>query len=136
MIFAAFPLADALGAVLAHSHRLPGRVLKKGSVLDDAALAALRDAGRTEVIAARLEPGDVAENEAAARLAAAVDAPGIAAGRAGTGRVNLHADRARPAARRCRAHRRHQPAARSRSPSARCPTVPWSRRGRWWQRSK
>ncbi len=91
MIFAAFALADALGAVLAHSHRLPGRVLKKGSVLDEAALAALRDAGRVEVIAARLEPGDVAENEAAARLAAAVDAPGIAAGRAGTGRVNLHA---------------------------------------------
>ncbi|MDA8247559.1 MAG: 4-diphosphocytidyl-2C-methyl-D-erythritol kinase, partial [Rhodospirillales bacterium] len=91
MIFAAFPLAEALGAVLAHSHRLPGRVLKKGSVLDAAAIAALRGAGRTEVIAARLEPGDVAENEAATRLAAALNVPGIEAGRAGTGRVNLHA---------------------------------------------
>ena len=91
MIFAAFPLTEADGAVLVHSHRLPGRVLKKGSVLDAAALAALREAGRTEVIAARLEPGDVAENAAATRLAAALHGPGIESGRAGTGRVNLHA---------------------------------------------
>lgn len=91
MIFAAFPLADALGTVLAHSHRLPGRVLKKGSVLDAEAIAALRAGGRAGVIAARLEPGDVAENEAACRLAAALGTPGIEAGRAGTGRVNLHA---------------------------------------------
>ena len=91
MIFAAFPLDAALGAVLAHSHRLPGRVLKKGAVLDAAAVAALRAAGRTEVLAARLEPGDVAENAAAERLAAALDAPNLTRGRAGTGRVNLHA---------------------------------------------
>ena len=91
MIFDALPLAEAAGAVLAHSHRLPGRVLKKGSVLDAAAVDALRAAGRSDVIAARLEPGDVAENEAAARLASVIQAPGIEAGRAGTGRVNLHA---------------------------------------------
>ncbi len=94
MIFAAFPLAEALGAVLAHSHRLPDRMLRKGFLLDEPALAALRAAGHTEVIAAKLEPGDVAENEAAARLAAALGAPGLAAGRAGTGRVNLHAQSA------------------------------------------
>jgi molybdenum cofactor cytidylyltransferase len=91
VIFAAFALADAEGAILAHGHRLPGRVLKKGAVLDAATLDALRAAGRTEVIAARLEPGDVAENEAAARLAAALGSPGLTAGRAVTGRVNLHA---------------------------------------------
>jgi molybdenum cofactor cytidylyltransferase len=91
MIFAAFPLAEALGAVVAHSHRLPGRVLKKGVVLDEAAVAGLREAGMSAVVAARLEPGDVAENEAAERLAAALDAPNLTRGRAGTGRVNLHA---------------------------------------------
>ena len=91
MIFAAFPLEDARGAVLAHSHRLPGRVLKKGCVLDAAAIAALRAAGYRDIVAARLEPGDVAENEAAGRIAAALDAPHLARGRAGTGRVNLHA---------------------------------------------
>jgi molybdenum cofactor cytidylyltransferase len=66
-------------------------VLKKGAVLDEAAIAALREAGRTEVVAARLEAGDIAENEAAERLAAALDAPNLTRGRAGTGRVNLHA---------------------------------------------
>ena len=94
MIFGPLPLEAALGAVLAHSHRLDGRMLRKGMVLDEGAIAALRAAGRTEVIAARLEPGDVAENEAAGRLAAALAAPRLTVGRAGTGRVNLHADAA------------------------------------------
>jgi molybdenum cofactor cytidylyltransferase len=91
MIFATFPLDDALGAIVAHSHRLPDRVLKKGALLDKTAIAALRAAGASEIIAARLEPGDVAENEAADRLAAAFDAPGLTRRRAATGRVNLHA---------------------------------------------
>ena len=94
MIFASFPLDEAQGTILAHSHRTPERVLKKGTLLDAAAIAALRAAGKAEVIAARFEPGDIAENEAATRLAAAVMAPRISAGRAGTGRVNLHADSA------------------------------------------
>ncbi len=94
MIFASFPLAEAEGAVLAHSHRTPDRVLKKGTLLDAAAIAALRGAGKAEVFAARFEPGDVAENDAAARFAAAVTAPRISAGRANTGRANLHADSA------------------------------------------
>src|SRR5208282_998048 len=93
MIFAAFPLDEALGAIVAHSHRLPDRVLKKGAALDAAAIAALRAAGRTDIIAARLEPGDLAENEAADRLASAFDAPGLTRRRAATGRVNLHAAR-------------------------------------------
>ena len=38
MIFGPTPLDEARGAVLAHSIRLPGRVLKKGTVLDDAAI--------------------------------------------------------------------------------------------------
>jgi molybdenum cofactor cytidylyltransferase len=94
MIFGAFPLDAAEGAVLAHSHRLADRVLKKGSVLDAPAIAALRAAGRGEVIAARLEPGDVAENESADRLARAFDGPGLSRRRAVTGRVNIHADAA------------------------------------------
>ncbi|UPG71484.1 molybdopterin-binding/glycosyltransferase family 2 protein [Roseomonas gilardii subsp. gilardii] len=91
MIFGPTPLEEALGAVLAHTHRLPGRVLKKGTVLDAAALAALAEAGEREVIAARLEPGDVAEDEAAGRLAEALLRPGLTRSRAATGRVNLFA---------------------------------------------
>ena len=106
MKFGALPLDDAEGAVLAHTQRLPGRVIRKGAVLDAAAIAALRAAGRESVVAAVLEPGDVDEDSAAARLAAALlapaapgpaaaeglgAAPGLAASRAATGRVNLHA---------------------------------------------
>ena len=94
MIFGRLALADALGAVLAHTHRLPGRTIRKGAVLDAAALDALAATGREAVIAARLEPGDVAEDASARRVAAALLTPGLRAGPAATGRVNLHAEHA------------------------------------------
>ena len=94
MIFASFALDDALGTVLAHSHRLADRVLKKGTVLDAAAIVALRAAGRTAVIAARMAGDDVGENAAADRMARAFDGPLLSRRRATTGRVNLHADAA------------------------------------------
>jgi molybdenum cofactor cytidylyltransferase len=92
VIFGALRLEDAEGAVVAHTHRVAERVIKKGSLLDAAAISALRGAGRSEVIAARLEAGDVAEDEAALRLAKLLHAPGLSIGRAATGRVNLHAE--------------------------------------------
>ncbi|MBV8914740.1 MAG: molybdopterin-binding/glycosyltransferase family 2 protein [Acetobacteraceae bacterium] len=91
MIFGRVAMGEAEGAVLAHTQRLPGRVLKKGSVLDAGAVEALRSAGFASVIAARLEPGDVPEDEAAGRLADALLAPGLQRSGAGTGRVNLAA---------------------------------------------
>lgn len=94
MIFGPTPLDEALGAVLAHTVRLPGRVLKKGTVLDAPALAALREGGHGSVITARLEPGDVPENEATDRLANALLGPLLARTRASTGRVNLSAETA------------------------------------------
>jgi molybdenum cofactor cytidylyltransferase len=69
-------------------------VLKKGTVLDEAALAALKEAGRRDVIAARLEAGDVPEDEAADRVANVLMAPLVARSRASTGRVNLLAESA------------------------------------------
>ncbi|WP_338662679.1 molybdopterin-binding/glycosyltransferase family 2 protein [Pararoseomonas sp. SCSIO 73927] len=94
MIFGPTPLDEARGAVLAHTLRLPGRVLKKGTVLEAEALKALRDAGHAEVVAARLESGDVPEDEAADRMAGAMLRPLIARTRAATGRVNLTAETA------------------------------------------
>jgi molybdenum cofactor cytidylyltransferase len=94
MIFGPTPLEEAQGAVLAHTIRLTGRVLKKGTVLDQAAIAALQAGGYREVVTARLEPGDVPENEAADRLANALMGPLLARSRASTGRVNLLADAA------------------------------------------
>ena len=94
MIFGPTPLEEAEGAILAHTLRLPERVLRKGSALDAAAVAALRAAGYAEVVAARLEPGDVGENEAADRLADALASPDMRRSRAATGRVNLIAETA------------------------------------------
>ncbi|MFC0410515.1 NTP transferase domain-containing protein [Roseomonas elaeocarpi] len=94
MIFGSVPIAEAEGTVLAHTRRLATGVIKKGSRLDAAAVQALRDAGYREVIAARLEPGDVAEDEAADRLAAALMRPGLTRSAAATGRVNLFAEAA------------------------------------------
>ena len=89
MIFGPTALAEAEGAVLAHTHRVPGRVLKKGSVLDAAGIAGLRAAGLDPVVAARMEPGDVGEDAAARRIATALLGPGLMLTGAATGRVNL-----------------------------------------------
>lgn len=92
MRFGPLPLDQARGAILAHSQRLGERMLRKGSVLDEAAIAALRNAGRQQVIAARLDPGDVPEDIAAERLAEPLTGPLLVRSRAATGRVNLAAE--------------------------------------------
>ncbi len=94
MIFGPTPLAEAEGAILAHTVRLKGRVLKKGAVLDAEAVAALAAGGHHSVVAARLERGDVPEDEAADRLAEALRGTLLARTRAATGRVNLIAESA------------------------------------------
>jgi molybdenum cofactor cytidylyltransferase len=95
MRFGPVPVAEAEGAILAHSVRLPGGVLKKGRVLSDADVAALAGAGIERVTVARLAAGDVSENEAAARLAHALvpdpEAAGLSLDPAFTGRVNIRA---------------------------------------------
>ncbi len=92
MKFGPAPLDEALGAILAHSQRVGERMIRKGSLLDDDMIGALRAAGRTEVICAQLEPGDVPEDVAADRLATPLVSPLIARSRAATGRVNLLAE--------------------------------------------
>jgi molybdenum cofactor cytidylyltransferase len=91
VIFGEFPLEDAENAILAHTTRLQDRALQKGALLDPEALAALRRAGFARVTAAILQPGDVQEDEAAARLADALAGPAITRSRTGTGRANLAA---------------------------------------------
>jgi molybdenum cofactor cytidylyltransferase len=93
MIFGRLPLAEAEGAILAHSLSAGGRKFRKGQALEAEALAALAAAGIESVTAARLEPGDVHEDAAAERLARAVaTGPGLRLTRAATGRVNLVAE--------------------------------------------
>jgi len=89
VIFGVLPTGSAVGAILAHTTRLPGRRLNKGVVLQPADVAALLEAGHATILAARLEPGDVAEDEAARILATSLLAPGLALSLPGTGRANI-----------------------------------------------
>ena len=92
MIFGPLPISRALGAVLAHAVSTGERRLKKGRVLDATDLAQLEAAGIPQVVAAVLEADDVAEDAAASRAAAVLFGPGLSAGAAFTGRVNLFAE--------------------------------------------
>ncbi|MHA6343907.1 molybdopterin-binding protein [Roseivivax sp. CAU 1761] len=95
MRFGPVPVGAAAGAILAHSLQLEDGRLRKGRVLEAGDLARLAAAGVAEVVVARLEPGDLHEDAAAARLAAALvtdpGAAGLRVGPATTGRVNLFA---------------------------------------------
>ena len=94
MKFGAVPLRDALGATAVHTIRQDGLVLKKGTPIGPAEVAALKAAGIKEVVVARLEPGDVSEDVAAAEIAKAVAGEGVHVDRAFTGRANLFAQTA------------------------------------------
>src|ERR1041384_1027609 len=94
MKFGALPPREAEGAISVHSIRKGGMVLKKGTRIGKAEIAALEAAQVGEIVVARLEPGDVAEDVAAAEIAAAVAGEGVHVERAFTGRANLFAEHA------------------------------------------
>ena len=94
MKFGPVPLREAEGGVAVHSIRRPGLVLKKGTVIGKPEIAALAEAGISEIVVARIEPGDVSEDAAAAEIAAAVRGEGVRVDRAFTGRANLFAQEA------------------------------------------
>ena len=81
MKFGPVPVEDALGGIVAHAVRREGLVLKKGEMLDQARIDALKTVGVTEIVIARLDVGDIGEDEAARLLANAI---------AGAHRETLH----------------------------------------------
>ncbi|MCR9219836.1 MAG: molybdopterin-binding/glycosyltransferase family 2 protein [Alphaproteobacteria bacterium] len=89
MRFGPTPLDQAEGAILAHSQTVGGKRFKKGRRLSAEDVAALRADGRDHVVAARLEAGDVHEDEAAARIARAACGANLKRAEAFTGRANL-----------------------------------------------
>lgn len=88
------PLDQAEGAVLAHSLALPDGRLRKGCTLGLTEISRLRAGGVAQVVVARLDPGDVAEDAAAQAIARALvpDGAGLSLRAVGTGRVNIVAD--------------------------------------------
>ena len=92
MKFAAFPLGEAEGTILAHSLRHGGGVFKKGRTLSADDIALLLEEGVEEVIAARLDAGDIGEDRAAASVALAAAGDGATAAEPFTGRANIFAE--------------------------------------------
>jgi molybdenum cofactor cytidylyltransferase len=86
--------AEALGGTAVHTIRQGSLVLKKGTLIGAKEVAALEQAGIAAIVVARLEPGDISEDAAAAEIAAAVAGPGVRVDRAFTGRCNLFAESA------------------------------------------
>ncbi|MCB8839739.1 NTP transferase domain-containing protein [Aurantimonas sp. VKM B-3413] len=91
MIFGSVPVEDAADAILAHSHRAGKSRLKKGTRLSPADLKALTEAGERTLVVARLEHGDMTEDEAAAAIGEALAGAHIRIGEAATGRANVFA---------------------------------------------
>ena len=96
MKFGPTPIEEAEGAVLAHGVRIDGVAFKKGDILTRERRLALGAAGVTCVVAARLEPGDVGENEAALKLAKRLAGAHLRCSAPFTGRVNLFAEKRGP----------------------------------------
>ncbi|HEX2137271.1 MAG TPA: molybdopterin-binding protein [Microvirga sp.] len=91
MKFGPLAVEEAAGAIAAHSVRAGEAVVKKGSVIAREDVQRLKAAGIDRVVAARLEPGDIGEDEAAGRLAEALAGQNVSAERPFTGRSNLFA---------------------------------------------
>jgi molybdenum cofactor cytidylyltransferase len=92
MKFEQVSLHSAAGAILAHSIPTPSGAIKKGRVLGADDIARLAAAGVDHVTAALLEVGDVGEDAAAARVAAALAGSAMHVAEPFTGRANLYAD--------------------------------------------
>ena len=91
MKFGPVPTQEAAGTRLAHSLSAGSVRLRKGRLLTDEDVRQLIEAGVAEVVVARLDASDIDEDEAAAKLAAALSTAGIRPGPAATGRVNFFA---------------------------------------------
>jgi molybdenum cofactor cytidylyltransferase len=62
--FGPLPVAESEGVFLAQAIRRPGLTLRKGEWIGAGQIAALQAAHIAEIVAARIEPGEVDENTA------------------------------------------------------------------------
>ena len=92
MKFGQVPVEEAIGALAAHSVRAGEMVVKKGTLVTAEIAMRLKQAGVETIIAARFEPGDIAEDEAAFRLAHALAGSNVVVEAPFTGRSNLYAE--------------------------------------------
>ncbi len=88
MRFGETPIDEATGAILGHSWRANGVNFSKGRVLSGEDVAKLKSAGVSTIVAARLDPEDMHEDEASATVAKALAGEGIEITAPFTGRCN------------------------------------------------
>lgn len=91
MIFAELPLDEAEGAILAYTTAVAGLNLRKGTMLSAMDIQALAKAGHRQVLAAKLQPGDIDENAAAQRIGRLLCGDNMRMGSPSAGRINLFA---------------------------------------------
>jgi len=91
MIFGEVPVDEAEGAILAHTVRTGTLTVKKGVKLSAAEVRTLGEAGIKTVMVARIEPGDVMEDEVAEVIATYLAGAGVDVMGSANGRCNLHA---------------------------------------------
>ncbi|NDW03250.1 NTP transferase domain-containing protein [Jiella pacifica] len=91
MRFGEVSTSEAEGTLLAHSKSVESGKIAKGTRLSGGDVAALAAAGFQTLVVARLDPGDLTEDEAAARIGAALGGSHLVVADAATGRVNVHA---------------------------------------------
>jgi len=89
--FGLVPVEEAVGALAAHSVRAGETTVKKGCLISAEIATQLKRAGVEMIIAARFEPGDIAEDEAAFRLARVLAGEHVVVEAPFTGRSNLYA---------------------------------------------
>ncbi len=91
MKFGLVSVEEAVGALAAHSVRAGEATVKKGTLVTSEIASRLKRAGVETLIAARFEPGDIAEDEAASRLAHVLAGSNVVVEAPFTGRSNLYA---------------------------------------------
>ena len=93
MRFGRVPVSEAAGLVTAHTVRAGGATLRKGHVVTPEMAQQFAAAGLDDLVAVRLEPGDVGEDAAAHRLAERLGDRSLRVAAPFTGRCNLFAER-------------------------------------------
>ena len=80
---------DSIGAVLAQTYNLPGKIISKGTFVTNEIVAYLETGNVQKILCAVPEEGDIHEDEAAEAISNAIDKNRIYAEKASTGRVNF-----------------------------------------------
>ena len=93
MFFGSLALNKAENAILAHTLKVGKKTFKKGRKLSSEDLSLLSRENIETLICAKLESGDIFEDDAADRITSRIIGKNLRKGAASTGRTNIYADK-------------------------------------------